>query len=374
MDLVHIEKHTPDSSGEMRSIMLSGDRHQRFNKKSPELSALESMLARFTGARHCISVASSQEAIMLALVAIGLQPGDEVITSPFSGSHSASVVASLGGRPIFVDVNRSTCNVDTELIENLITCRTRAIIPTSLFGQPADMEQINTIAKRHGIVVIEDAVESFGASYKGKRSCNLSAIGCTGFSNMDPLSSSASGGAVFTSDDTLAVEMRAIRSRYAVRPQIPKGGDEVSKASPSPDCALVTNRFLTFDQELEHRRALQARYESLFCGRIDLIGQERDRTSAHAQYVVLLDDPAQMKLTLERDAKAVSSFYSVPVSGNLQPAAAHLGIETICPVACEMEKRFISLPMTSAIHPEFAHHLAATLLRAAGLWAERPRR
>jgi UDP-2-acetamido-2-deoxy-ribo-hexuluronate aminotransferase len=371
---MQIKKQPPDFSGELQSIVPIAQGRQRTNKISPALSAMESMLARFTGARHCISVASSQEAIALALIAIGLRPGDEVITSPFSGSHSASVVTSLGGTPIFVDINRSSCNVNTELIEDLITSRTRAVIPVSLFGQPSDMEQINAIARRNGIVVIEDAVESFGASYKGKRSCNLSTIGCTGFGNMDPMSSSAGGGAVFTNDDRLAAEMRALRQRSQPHTQISNGREGVSRSLTGPDCALVTNRFLTFDQELDHRRSLQARYESLFCGRIDLIGQARDRTSAHAQYVVLLDDRDRLRTTLEKNAKSVSAYYSVPVSGTMQPAIAGLDIEKICPVAAEMEKRFIGLPMTSAIHPEFAHHLAATLLRAAGLWAERPRR
>ena len=335
-------------------------------------SPFETVLARFCGAHHCISVSSSQEALALALMAIGLQPGDEVITSPFSGSRSASVIASLGGIPVFVDIDRSTCNIDTALLEGLITSKTRAIVPTSLFGQPADMEQINAIAKRNDVVVIEDAAESFGATYKGKRSCNLSTIGYTGFANMDPLISSAGGGAVFTSDDRLAMAMREIVRRSSQHVPMSNGSSEMGGALASLSGSLATTRVITFDHELMHRQSVKARYDSLFCGRIDLIGQARDRTNAHAQYVVLLDDRDRLLTTLQKIAKSVSAFYSIPVSGFLQPGTSIPDLAAACPVAVDIEKKFLSLPMTSCVHPEFAHHLAATLLRAAGLWVTRP--
>src|SRR5205085_1885215 len=131
-----------------------------------------------------------------------LKSGDEVITTPFSGTHTAEAVVRLGAMPIFADIERSTCNVNTDAIERLITGKTRAIIPASLFGQPAEMDEINAMAERRGLVVIEDGAHSFGATYKGKRSCNLSKIGCTGFDSKVQLSGEGGGGAIFTSDDS----------------------------------------------------------------------------------------------------------------------------------------------------------------------------
>uniref|UniRef100_UPI002FDFCBC9 DegT/DnrJ/EryC1/StrS family aminotransferase n=1 Tax=Noviherbaspirillum sp. TaxID=1926288 RepID=UPI002FDFCBC9 len=147
----------------------------------PEVQELEERLADYTGARHCLTVASGTEAMLIALMAIGLRPGDEVITTPFSFIATAEVIALLGGVPVFADIEADTCNIDATLIEQKITARTRAIMPVSLFGQPSDMDAINAVAARHGLVVIEDGAQSFGSTYKGRRSGNLSSIGCTSF-------------------------------------------------------------------------------------------------------------------------------------------------------------------------------------------------
>src|SRR5262249_11115646 len=139
-------------------------------------------LADFTGSRHCVSVASGTEALLIALMALDIGPGDEVITTPFTFVATAEVIVLAGARPVFVDVEADTCNIDAAGIESAITERTRAIMPVSLYGQPSDMDAINAIAARHGnIPVIEDAAQSFGAIYRSRRSCNLSTIGCTSF-------------------------------------------------------------------------------------------------------------------------------------------------------------------------------------------------
>ena len=140
----------------------------------PEVKELEQKLASYTGAKHCITVASGTEALLISLMAIGIKPGDEVITTPFSFIATAEVIVLLGAKPVFVDIEPETCNINVALIEAKITSRTKAIMPVSLYGQPADMDEINEIAEKHGLVVIEDAAQSFGASYKNKKSCNLS--------------------------------------------------------------------------------------------------------------------------------------------------------------------------------------------------------
>lgn len=147
----------------------------------PEVKELEDRLSAFTGAKHCISVASGTEALLISLMAIGIKPGDEVITTPFSFIATAEMIVLLGAKPVFVDIEPDTCNINASLIEEKITDKTKAIMPVSLYGQPADMDEINAIADKHGLIVIEDAAQSFGATYKNKKSCNLSKIGCTSF-------------------------------------------------------------------------------------------------------------------------------------------------------------------------------------------------
>ena len=170
----------------------------------PEVAELEAALAAFTGTRHCIAVASGTEALLIALMALGIGPGDEVIVPAFTFAASAEVVILAGATPVLVDIEPDTCNVDVRAVEAAITERTRAIIPVSLYGQPADMDAINAIAAKHKIPVIEDAAQSFGATYKGRRSCNLSTIGCTSFFPSKPLGCFGDGGALFTNDTALA--------------------------------------------------------------------------------------------------------------------------------------------------------------------------
>ena len=165
----------------------------------PEVKELEERLVAQTGAKHCITVASGTEALLIALMALDLKPGDEVITTPFTFAATAEMIVLAGGVPVFVDIEADTCNIDASLIEAAITPRSRAIMPVSLYGQVADMDEINAIAARHGnIPVIEDAAQSFGASYQGRLSCNLSMVGCTSFFPSKPLGCYGDGGALFT--------------------------------------------------------------------------------------------------------------------------------------------------------------------------------
>ncbi|MCE2659210.1 MAG: DegT/DnrJ/EryC1/StrS aminotransferase family protein, partial [Rubrivivax sp.] len=177
----------------------------------PEVAQAEAALAAFSGTRHCITVASGTEALLIALMALGVGPGDEVITSPFSFAATAEVVLLVGARPVFVDVEPDTALIDARLIEAAITPRTRAIMPVSLYGQCADMDAIQAVAQRHGLPVIEDAAQSYGAVYRGRRSTALSTFGATSFFPSKPLGVYGDGGALFTDDDALAQAAREIR-------------------------------------------------------------------------------------------------------------------------------------------------------------------
>ena len=176
----------------------------------PEVQELEDRLAEFVGAKYCITCANGTDALQIAQMALGIGPGDEVITPGFTYIATAETVALLGAKPVYVDVDPRTYNIDPALLEQAITDRTKAIIPVSLYGQCADFDAINAIAAKHGIPVIEDAAQSFGASYKGKRSCNLTTIACTSFFPSKPLGCYGDGGAIFTNDEELAKVIRQI--------------------------------------------------------------------------------------------------------------------------------------------------------------------
>ncbi|MBF4248227.1 DegT/DnrJ/EryC1/StrS family aminotransferase, partial [Vibrio anguillarum] len=176
----------------------------------PEVAELEQRLIAYTGAKHCITVANGTDALQIAQMALGVGPCDEVITPGFTYIATAETVALLGAKPVYVDVCPKTYNLDPAKLEAAITPRTKAIIPVSLYGQCADFDAINTIAAKYGIPVIEDSAQSFGASYKGKKSCNLSTIACTSFFPTKPLGCYGDGGAIFTNDDELALVMRQI--------------------------------------------------------------------------------------------------------------------------------------------------------------------
>ena len=330
----------------------------------PEVAELETRLARYTGARHCITVASGTEALVISLMALGIKPGNEVITTPFSFIATAEAIVLLGATPVFVDIDRATCNLAAHLIEARVTPRTRAIMPVSLFGQPADMDEINAIAARHGLAVIEDAAQSFGASYRGKKSCNLSTIGCTSFFPSKPLGCYGDGGAIFTSDDELAGAMREIRvhgqSHRYVHTRIGVGG-----RMDTLQCAIVLAKLDRFEWELEQRARVAARYDALLSGRIGLVARMSARTSVYAQYTAVVEEREHIQAALHAAGIPTAVHYPVPI--HMQPAYAHLSAPDCCPVALEMAARVISLPMGPYLSAESVHTVAATLLRAAGV-------
>ena len=316
----------------------------------PEVAELEEKLAVYTGAKHCITVASGTEALLIALMALDVRPGDEVITTPFTFVATAEMIVLLGAVPVFVDIDPETCNIDASKIEAAITPKTRAIMPVSLYGQPADMDEINEIAARHGnIPVIEDAAQSFGAEYKGRKSCNLSTIGCTSFFPSKPLGCYGDGGAIFTSDEGLAKAMREIRvhgqeKRY-VHTRIGVGG-----RMDTLQCAIVLAKLERFDWEIEQRLKIGTRYNELLAGKIPAVAQRSDRTSVFAQYTVFVKNREQMQQTLKQAGIPTAVHYPVPL--NEQPAYKHLCCPDCTPISKEMALRVMSLPMSADLSYE----------------------
>ncbi len=325
----------------------------------PEVRELETRLEEYIGAKHCITVASGTEALLISLMALGIKPGDEVITTPFTFVATAEVIVLLGAIPVLVDIEPDTGNIDVSKIEAAITPRTRAIMPVSLYGQPADMDEINAIGARHGnIPVIEDAAQSFGAEYKGKKSCNLSTIGCTSFFPSKPLGCYGDGGAIFTSDDALAQACREIRvhgqSKRYVHTRVGVGG-----RMDTLQCAVVLGKLERFEWEVSRRLEIGARYNAMFDGKVQVIAQRPDRTSVFAQYTVIVDDREGIQRALQESGIPTAVHYPVPLHRQEAYQAVFRG--SGLDIAECMAARVMSLPMSADLSEAHQRTVVETL-------------
>lgn len=325
----------------------------------PEIAELEERLAAYVGVDHCISVASGTEALLIALMALGIGPGDEVITTPFTFAATAEMIALIGATPVFVDIDPLDCNVNANLIEGAITPRTKAIMPVSLYGQCADMDAINAIALRHGnIPVIEDAAQSFGATYKGRRSCGVSTIGCTSFFPSKPLGCYGDGGAIFTSDDSLARAMREIRVHgQSKRYQHDRVG--VGGRLDTIQAAILLAKLDTFDDEVAARIAIGDRYQAMLRGSpgVELIGVASDRTSVWGQFTIFSKDRSALAAALDAAGVPTAIHYPIP----LHRQRAYAGSCRIGSSLNQSEQaalRVISLPMHPFLKPETQSRIA----------------
>jgi UDP-2-acetamido-2-deoxy-ribo-hexuluronate aminotransferase len=307
----------------------------------PEVAELESQLTQFTGTKHCISVANGTDALQIALMALNIGPGDEVITPGFTYIATAETVAVLGAKPVYVDVDPKTCNLDPCLLERAITSKTKAIIPVSLYGQCADFDAINAIANKHNLPVIEDAAQSFGATYKGKSSCNLSQIACTSFFPSKPLGCYGDGGAIFTNDDALAIALRQIarhgqdRRYHHIRVGVNSRLDTIQ-------AAILLPKLQVLRDELNKRDAVAERYKKLFAaqGFNETPYIESHNKSAWAQYTILVPKRDQVQEFLKHAGIPTAVHYPIPL--NKQPAVADT---TPLPVGDKVSQLVMSLPM-----------------------------
>lgn len=330
----------------------------------PEVAEMERALAAYTGARHCIAVASGTEALLMSLMALGVGAGDEVVTTPFTFAATAEVIALVGATPVFADIESDTCNLDPRLVEAKITPRTRAIIPVALYGQPCDMDELNAIAARHNLPVIDDAAQSFGADYKDRKSCNLATLSCTSFFPSKPLGCYGDGGAIFTDDDALAQACREIRvhgqSQRYVHTRIGVGG-----RMDTLQCAVILAKLKRFEWEMERRLAIGARYNELLdAAGIGRVAQRPDRTSAFAQYTVFVDDRAAVQARLKEAGIPTAVHYPIPL--NRQPAYSNRSGGGPTPKADRAAERVMSLPMHADLTEEQQEAIVAALAGALG--------
>jgi UDP-2-acetamido-2-deoxy-ribo-hexuluronate aminotransferase len=327
----------------------------------PEVKEMEDRLAARTGTRHCIAVASGTEALLIALMALGVKPGDEVITTPFTFIATAEMIALIGARPVFVDVEEDTANINVAKLEAAITPRTRAIMPVSLYGQPADMDEINAIAARHRLPVIEDAAQSFGATYKGRQSGNLSTIGATSFFPSKPLGCYGDGGALFTGDDALATAMREVRvhgqsGRYH-HTRIGVGG-----RMDSIQCAVVLAKLARFDWEVKQRIEIGAHYDALLSPLVRTIKVRPDRNSVYAQYTIRVANRARFEQELK--SRGIPSAVHYPLSLHQQPAYAAGYAGQSFPVSEALAREVISLPMHADLDENTQQRIVAAVREA----------
>mgnify|MGYP000962474369 CR=1 FL=1 len=318
----------------------------------PEVRELEGKLEEYSGSKHCITVSSGTDSLLIALMALGVGAGDEVITVPYTWISTAEVISLLGAKPIFVDIRQDTWNMDETLLETAITDNTKAIMPVSIFGQCPDMDAINSIAGKYNLPVIEDAAQSFGATYKGKKSCNLSTIGSTSFFPSKPLGCYGDAGALFTNDDELAEKFRWIR----VHGQQRKHNHPILGLNGRMDtiqAAILLEILEVFPEEVQKREQLGQTYSTGLAGVEDIstptVGEYN--TSVYAQYTILSEHREQIQQSLkEKDIPSVS-YYSVPL--HLQPVFENLGHkEGDFPVAEKVENECLSLPMSPYLKTE----------------------
>lgn len=318
----------------------------------PEISALEKQLAEYVGVRHAITVASGTDALLIALMALNLEPGDEVITTPYTWISTAEVIALLRAKPVFVDIEWETMNIDPAAIARAITSRTRAIMPVGIYGQCANMTAINRIAEASGIPVIEDAAQSFGATHRGVRSCALSQIGCTSFFPSKPLGCYGDGGAVFTNDDGLADTMRQIRVHgQKIKHQHPIVG--INGRMDTMQAAVVIEKLKVFDEECRLRNEVAGRYNMLLASTPQIVTPAiaEGNTSVYAQYTIRLADPDAACARLQKAGIPSVSYYRVPL--HLQGAFASLGHHKgDFPVAEKVAAQGLSLPMSPHLTAE----------------------
>ena len=288
----------------------------------PEVRELEERLAARTGAKHCIACASGTDALLLALMALGVQPGDEIITAPFTFFATGEMIALLGAVPVFVDIDRASYNIDPGEIEAAITPRTRAIMPVSLYGQPAAMDAINAVAARHNLLpVIEDAAQSFGALYNGQHSCNLSTMGCTSFFPSKPLGCYGDGGACFTNDDALATAMYELRNHGQDR-RYHHTRIGINGRMDTIQAAVLLAKLDIFDEELVARNEAADRYSALLKKIVATPKVAPHATSAWAQYTVEVDDREAVEKAMREAGIPTAVHY--PTSLHLQPVFAEL--------------------------------------------------
>jgi len=350
-------KYQTEIDARMRAVL---DRGQFI--LGPEVTEIEARLAEYTGTEHCLTVASGTDSLEIVLRALDIGPGDEVITVPFTWISTAEAVMLVGARPVFVDIEAKTYNLAVEQIEAAITPRTKAILPVSLFGQMPDYDQINAIAARHGVTVIEDAAQSFGATQRGRRSCGVTRVSSTSFFPAKPLGCYGEGGAVFTSDEALALKMRAISTHGGLQRHFhPLVG--MNGRFDTLQAAVLLAKFPHFAWEVAERERIGARYSELLRDCCVVPEVAPGNTHVYAQYTIRVPRRDQVAAALKQQAIPTSIYY--PKCLHEQPVFAPCGNKLgDFPVSEAAAGEVISLPMHPFLGAEEQDRVVAAVKAA----------
>jgi UDP-2-acetamido-2-deoxy-ribo-hexuluronate aminotransferase len=309
----------------------------------PEIKELEDKLSAFVGVKHTILNSSGTDALLMALLALDIGPGDEVITTPFSFFATVEVILLCQAKPVFVDIEPITYNINPELLEQAITPRTKAIMPVSLYGQCANFKAINEVAERHQLPVIEDGAQSFGATHHGDFSCGLSTIGCTSFFPSKPLGCYGDGGACFTNDDELAKRLRDIRvhgqaERYVHTRLGINGRMDTLQA------AILLEKMAYFPSEIQARQTIAHRYQQGLQSVVKTPEILPHNTSVYAQYTIEVEDRPSFQKALTAQGVPTAIHYPIPM--HEQPLMREHGYQKgQFPVSEYLSHRVVSLPM-----------------------------
>lgn len=325
-----------------------------------EVQELEKNLENFTGAKHAISCSSGTDALLLAMMALDIKPGDEIITTPFTFIATAETIALLGAKPVFVDIDEETYNIDPYKLEQVITPKTKAIIPVSIYGQPADIDAIASIADQYDLKVIVDGAQSFGSTYKDKTDSNLGDISCTSFFPAKPLGCYGDGGALFTNDDALAEKIKSLRlhgqtKRYYHK-YIGMGGrlDTIQ-------AAVLNVKLKHYSKDLKLRQEVAAKYTKVLAGK-DLILPyvSENTTSAWAQYSIRVKNRDEIQEKLKQAGIPTAVHY--PRSLHLQECFEYLGYEKGDFLISELvSEEIMSLPMNPYVTDEEISYIIGNL-------------
>jgi UDP-2-acetamido-2-deoxy-ribo-hexuluronate aminotransferase len=326
----------------------------------PEIAELESKLADYVGVKHCISVASGTDSLEIALRALNIGPGDEVITVPFTWISSAEVILLVGATPVFVDIEPEGYNMDVEKLEQAITPNTKAIIPVSIFGQMPDYAAINRVAEKYGINVIEDAAQSFGATQDGKKSCGVTTIASTSFFPAKPLGCYGDGGALFTCNDKLAEKMSAIRTHGGlVRHHHPYVG--MNGRMDTLQAAIVLAKLGNFPWEVTRRSEIGAKYSELLGSYCQTPSVMPGNTHVYAQYTIRTSNRDELSTYLKGNGVPTAIYY--PKCVHEQPIFAQFGYgRDSFPIAEQAAKEVLSLPMHPFLEEDDLKHVATLII------------
>ncbi len=327
--------------------------------QGPELEELDQKLASLVGVKHCISLSSGTTALQVALMALNIQPGDEVITTPFSFFATAEVILLLGAKPVYVDIDLKTYNMDPALIEAAITQKTKAIIPVSLYGQCADYDVINAIAAKYQLPVIEDAAQSIGGTYKGRLSCGLTTIGCTSFFPSKPLGAYGDAGACFTNDDQLADKMRSIinhgqQGRYH---HVDIG---INGRCDTLQAAILLAKLPHLAEEIRLRQQVAAWYDAALADKVTTPYIEAHNISAYAQYTIAVENRQSLQQALA--AQGIPTAVHYPKGLHQQPAMLGLEESQSFPNTEQAAQQVLSLPFYPFMEKALVDKVASAVI------------